>query len=150
MAAAAGLAALYLGLHWETQQLVGALVAAFFIFSVDQVSVLPAQRHVTGAGMLIYKVLYMLAGKPKMNPWWCCPNRKPIGARLMGESSGLAPSSTCRHAVLGSCTHFCSSYSIGERDCKQMYAVCRRWRPGGTGAAPGSVERRRRTRLGVG
>lgn len=44
-AAAAGLAALYFGLRWETQQLVGALVAAFFVFSVDQVSLLHVRQR---------------------------------------------------------------------------------------------------------
>ncbi len=45
-AAATGLAALYFGLHWETQQLIGALVAAFFVFSVDQVYLLHVQEDV--------------------------------------------------------------------------------------------------------
>lgn len=40
----AGLAALYFALHWDTSQLLGALVAALFVTTVDQVPHAPASR----------------------------------------------------------------------------------------------------------
>jgi len=44
VAASSGLAALYFALHWDTSQLLGALVAALFVASVDQVPHAPASR----------------------------------------------------------------------------------------------------------
>ena len=41
-----------LACHWETQQLVGALVAAFFVFSVDQVSLLHVHESAWCTGTL--------------------------------------------------------------------------------------------------
>ena len=37
VAGAAGLGALYFGLHWDSSQLIGALVVTLFVFTVDQV-----------------------------------------------------------------------------------------------------------------
>jgi len=54
VAASAGLAALYFALHWDTSQLLGALVAALFVTTVDQVPHAPASRaHAVVAVLLL-------------------------------------------------------------------------------------------------
>ena len=53
VAASAGLAALYFSLHWDTSQLLGALVAALFITTVDQVPHAPASRAHAALAVLL-------------------------------------------------------------------------------------------------